>query len=135
MRFLPLGLGLVIVAAMLVTFLRTTEIEGSGMTLFAALRTAVAKPDAPVAADTRPNAVLTSIFDVGPTSPSGVDASGVTQRQALERANELLASAQTPHEREEAAYWLRKALSHRLSEPRLVWALSQLGTAYAYREF
>lgn len=128
--FLPFGLGLMIVAAMLVSFLRTTEIEGSGVTLFAALRLAATTPKAAVPAAAAPSPVLSQIFDVGPTSPSGIDASNMTQRQLLERANELLTAAQTPTEREEAAFWLRKALSKRLSEPRLVWALTQLGTAY-----
>ncbi|MFY0612975.1 MAG: sel1 repeat family protein [Hyphomicrobiaceae bacterium] len=131
MNALPFGLGLIIVAAMLLTFLRTTEIDGSGVTLYAALRSAAAEPGATSKAGDAPSAVLSKIFDVGPTSPFGVDAAKMTRKQALDRANDLLATAQTPQEREEAAYWLRKALSHRLSEPRLVWALTQLGTAYA----
>ncbi len=58
----------------------------------------------------------------------------MTQREALERANNLLGSMKTPADRLEVAFWLRNALSRSLSEPRLVWAITQLGTAYATKD-
>jgi hypothetical protein len=131
---LPLALGLVIVAAMLITFLRTTTVEGSGVTLFSALRSTVAGSKEAAIVSSKSSLVLGEILEVGSTSPAGVDASGMTQREALERANDLLDSMKTPADRSEVAFWLRNALSRSLSEPRLVWAVTQLGTAYASTE-
>ena len=133
-NFLPLALGAVIVVAMLVMFLRTTTLEGSGVTLYSALRSTLEMPKEAAKGSPTPSAVLSDILEVGSKSPSGIDASDISQREALERANDLIATARTPKERAEAAFWLRKALSHGLSEPRLVWAVTQLGTAYASTE-
>lgn len=127
----PFALGLVIVAAMLVTFLRTTTIEGTSTTLYAALMNANAGIPDPTAPRRPPHEVLSEILAVGATSPSGIDAAGTSQREALERANALLVTGHTAQQRAEAAYWLRKALSTSLSEPRLVWAVTQLGASYA----
>lgn len=126
----PIALGAVIVVAMLVMFLRTTTLEGSGVTLYSALMSR-GGVDQHAGNSTHPNQVLSKILKVGALSPSGVDASSVSRRQALERASKLVAQAKTPEERAEAAFWLRRALSKNLSEPRLVWAVTQLGTAHA----
>ena len=78
-----------------------------------------------------PTKSSSEILAVGATSPSGIDAAGTSQREALERANALLVTGHTARQRAEAAYWLRKALSTSLSDPRLVWAVTQLGASYA----
>ena len=128
--FVPIALGAVIVMAMLVMFLRTTTLEGSGVTLYSALMSrSGAEHDAGISA--QPSKVLSEILKVGDMSPSGQDSSGVSRREALERASKLVAKAETPEARAEAAFWLRRALSKGMSEPRLVWAVTQLGTAYA----
>ncbi len=128
--FVPIALGAVIVMAMLVMFLRTTTLEGSGVTLYSALMSPSSAEHA-AGISAQPSKVLSKILQVGDISPSGQDASGVSRREALERASKLVAKAETPEARAEAAFWLRRALSKGLSEPRLVWAVTQLGTAYA----
>ena len=131
--FVPVALGAVIVLAMLVMFLRTTTFEGTGVTLYSALMARNgSQGDTEISA--KPRKLLSEILQVRAVSPSGQDATGVSQRQALERASRLAAEAKTPEARAEAAFWLRRALSKELSEPRLVWAVTQLGTAYATRD-
>lgn len=129
--WLQIGLGCVIVASLLVIFLRNTSVEGSSVTLYDAVRSAALGIHLTVSPKDEPEQVLGKILEVGNVSPAGVDASVLTERQALERANKLLGSMKTPADRKEVAFWLRKALSRSLSEPRLVWAVTQLGSAYA----
>ncbi len=59
-----------------------------------------------------------------------VDTGRLLHREALEHANDALSGAQTPQERRKAAFWLRTVLAKSLSEPRLTWAVTQLGAAY-----
>jgi len=128
---LPLALGFIIVVAMMVVFVRTTTIEGSGVTFFSALRQAIASEETARDPLAEPTRVLARIMSTAKASPADVPATEVSKRQALERANDLLQSAKTPEERAEAAFWLRKALSDSFSRPRLTWAVTQLGAAYA----
>ena len=73
---------------------------------------------------------LSAVLAVPDVSNNGADASNVDLAGALNRADELL-SAGPDADKEEAKYWLRRALAQGLSEKRMVWALTQLGTLYA----
>lgn len=126
---LPMLLGVIIVGAMAVLFVRTAGVDEAGQTLFSLIRDRVNAGEAAQTASRTLNRILAAAEVT--TSPSGKDAAGISGREALERANELLAKATTQEERVEAAFWLRKALSGSLSQPRLLWAVTQLGTAYA----
>lgn len=68
------------------------------------------------------------------TSPQGQPATGVGFEEALKRADQGLHANEAPHERQEAKFWLRRALAVGLGDRRLLWALTQLGTLYASPE-
>ena len=72
---------------------------------------------------------LSTIVAVPDVSTRGSDASNVDLAAALSRADKSLSSG--AGDKDEAKYWLRKALSLGLGDKRLVWAITQLGTLYA----
>lgn len=80
-------------------------------------------------ADQQAVTTLSAILAVPDVSPRGTEAGAVGLADALKRADQQLAGSAS--DREEARFWLRKALSQGLGEQRLVWALTQLGTLYA----
>jgi TPR repeat protein len=127
---IPGLLGLAVVAALFLTFAGTTPIDSRGNTLLSAWKSA----DGSNSSIRLPTEVLAEIMAIGTTSPGGDGSADVSPRQALERANNILGSAKTAKDRTEAAFWLRRALSRTLSEPRLVWAMTQLGAAHASSE-
>ncbi|MDX2290563.1 MAG: tetratricopeptide repeat protein [Hyphomicrobiaceae bacterium] len=78
-----------------------------------------------------PSIDITAIFSQGDVSPQGISASGKDIEAALTVANRNLHGVGGPPDREEAAFWLRRAVALTLSEPRVTWAMTQLGTIYA----
>lgn len=74
---------------------------------------------------------LSEIFTVGDTSPRGIDARGFDREDAMLLANQFVHGIERSADKEEGAFWLRKALSLKLSNEQMTWALSQLGTIYA----
>lgn len=80
-------------------------------------------------------AELGRTFAVGDVSPAGVPASGLTASNALQNANRsLYGLSGAKRDRREAEFWLRTALSRRLDDASITWALTQLGTIYASPE-
>lgn len=73
---------------------------------------------------------LSAILAVPDVSSRGEQATSVDLAGALKRADQSL-SGTTGDDKEEAKYWLRRALASGLGDQRLVWALTQLGTIYA----
>lgn len=86
-----------------------------------------------VSTDTRPQQELSlaEIFSIGDISPRRIDARSFDRDDALLLANQFIHGIERPADRDEAAYWLRKALSLKLSNEQMTWALTQLGTIYA----
>jgi hypothetical protein len=78
---------------------------------------------------TRPD--MLALLAVPARSPLGRPADGVTFEDALRRADQALYGEGVGRNRDEASYWLRTAISRGLSEPRLLWAMTQLGAAFA----
>ncbi len=74
---------------------------------------------------------LLALIDMARTSPGGFDASGADPLRLLERADVLLATPPTGPDLEEARYMLRRYLAVNFSQPRTLWALTQLGSLYA----
>jgi len=74
---------------------------------------------------------LSEIFMVEDTSPRGIDARGFDRDDAILLANQFVHGIERSSDKEEGAYWLRKALSLKLSNEQMTWALTQLGTIYA----
>lgn len=80
-------------------------------------------------------ASLAQVFHAPPVSPRGIAADTRDTPAVLRAANDSLhGRGDTPKDREEAAYWLRTALSRQLSGPGMSWALTQLGAYYAAPE-
>lgn len=73
---------------------------------------------------------LSAIVAVPEISTRGEQATMVDIAGALSKADASL-SGTSESDKEEAKYWLRRALALGLGEQRLVWALTQLGTLYA----
>lgn len=92
--------------------------------------------DAKVAVATKPAAApetlttLSGILAVPEVSTQGEEAGSVDLAEALKRADKHLAGS-TDGDKQEARFWLRRALALGLGDQRLVWALTQLGTIYA----
>ena len=80
-----------------------------------------------------PPVMLHAAFVAGPTSPRGRAAESVEISTALMLADQSLHAAAGEPDREEASFWLRKALSKSLGGAQISWALTQLGTIYAER--
>ncbi len=74
---------------------------------------------------------IAAIFEVEEASPRGAISSDVDGREALRLANQFLHGADGPADKAEGAFWLRKAISQQLSDQKLTWALTQLGSIYA----
>jgi len=74
---------------------------------------------------------LSEIFRVGDTSPRGIDARSFNRDDAILLANQFVHGIERSPDTEEGAFWLRKALSLKLSNEQMTWALTQLGTMYA----
>lgn len=91
----------------------------------------VAWYNAPTEVGSRAQQSLSEIYTVGNTSPRGVDARGFDRDDALLLANQLIHGIERPTDKEEGAFWLRKALSLKLSNEQMTWALTQLGSIYA----
>ncbi len=75
--------------------------------------------------------VVDTLFPDSPLSPAGTNPAGVSRDAALERANAFLHGVGRPADRQEAQFWLRRAVAQDLSDPRVRWALTQLGSVYA----
>lgn len=90
---------------------------------------AEAVPSAPAASA----AELAPILNIPDRSPLGFVADDIDLTEALKRADEYLASDR-PDARQEAKYWLRRALVIGLGDERLSWTMAQLGTLYASGE-
>jgi hypothetical protein len=73
---------------------------------------------------------LSGILAAPEVSTRGELATSVDLSEALKRADQNLAGSNSG-DKEEAKYWLRRALSLGFGDQRLVWALTQLGTIYA----
>ncbi len=131
--WLPAVLILVIIGALQVIVWRAPDGDTAAATLFGVQGSAEGTGAA--VRSSNPAATLGTLFQSAEVSPAGYSAGDVPRQDALLKANEHL-SLQNPtaEERSEAAFWLKRALSLSLSEPRLVWALTQLGTAYAAGE-
>ena len=95
-----------------------------------------ANPAKVAAASPEPDrlSVLMAVFDLPDMSPRGVSAASLTREDALRAADNSLANAATPIERDEAKYWLRQSLAMGIGDKRSGWALTQLGTLYASPE-
>lgn len=78
-----------------------------------------------------PAASLSTIIDVPNVSVRGVPASDIAFADALKRADGNLYSSDSANDKAEAKFWLRKSVGMGLGDPKLVWALTQLGTLYA----
>lgn len=92
----------------------------------------VSLPSSAPAAKSPPNPTgLYDILAVGPVSPRGIPAQGVTFAQALEHADARLHGSANERDANEGAFWLKRAISLTLSDPRSQWALTQLGSLYA----
>lgn len=119
------GLGFLVAAllAFASTFVFRSEVTS--------LVTPAARPPvtAEVVADPPTVTTLSAILAVPEVSPRGTEAANVGIVDALKRADQQLAGS--GGDREEARFWLRRALAQGLGEQRLVWAITQLGTIYA----
>lgn len=77
-------------------------------------------------------ALLAQAFTAPDVSPRGVSAEARDTDAALLAANRSLHGLDgKPKDRQEAAFWLRTALSQQLEGPGMTWALTQLGALYA----
>ncbi len=74
---------------------------------------------------------LSEIFTVGDTSPRGTDARNFERDDALLLANQFVHGIERAADKKEGAFWLRKALSLKLANEQMTWALTQLGSIYA----
>ena len=120
------GLGFLVAAVLAVisSFVLTGSVSG----LFRSKGEIAAKSS--VAAMKASSTALGEILAVPPTSARGVDARSVDLGEALKRAD-LSLHSDNGGDKEEAQYWLRRALALGLGDQRLVWAMTQLGTMYA----
>jgi TPR repeat protein len=76
-------------------------------------------------------ATLNTIFASATHSPAGVEATSFGRDASLQRANAFLHGLGQAVDRQEAAFWLRRAVAQSFSDPRNSWALTQLGSIYA----
>lgn len=74
---------------------------------------------------------LAEILRVPDVSPQGRQAASIDLDQALLLADRALQGPDIGSNRDEAKFWLRRALSQGLGDERLLWAMTQLGTLYA----
>ncbi len=121
------GLGFLLAALLAVASMYALRGEVSGM-LSGAQQ---AQPAQSRASDT-PSTLskLSGILAAPEVSMRGELGTSVDLSEALKRADQNLAGSDSG-DKEEAKYWLRRALSLGLGDQRLVWALTQLGTIYA----
>ncbi|MFM2422565.1 MAG: hypothetical protein RL291_1095, partial [Pseudomonadota bacterium] len=87
-------------------------------------------PAATPSNNTLPQA-MGDVVRVGASSPRGRPADSVTLEQALSLADRNLHGVDQAVDREEARFWLRKALSLSLNTEQMTWAVTQLGALYA----
>lgn len=121
------GMGFLIAAAL--ALISVFAMNRSGMLLGDAARVGAVNP---VAASQPEESLktLSAVLAVPDVSTNGTDATSVDLAGALNRADDLLSTGESG-DKEEAKYWLRRALAQGLSEKRMVWAMTQLGTLYA----
>ncbi len=75
---------------------------------------------------------LASLFQADARSPFGRPSASVSADAAFTLADtQLRGLGNTPPNRLEASYWLRHALGQSFRDPRVPWALTQLGAIYA----
>jgi hypothetical protein len=74
---------------------------------------------------------LASLLSVGTTSPGGTRTRDLAPPQLIERADALLHAPDGKRDRGEAAFMLKRYIAATLSEERTLWAITQLGSAYA----
>ncbi len=77
------------------------------------------------------DASIAALLSVGTTSPRGQKTRDHTQLQLIERADALLHAPDGKRDRGEAAFMLKRYLATTLAEERTLWAITQLGSAYA----
>ncbi|MFV0369421.1 MAG: tetratricopeptide repeat protein [Hyphomicrobiaceae bacterium] len=120
-------MGFLIAAAL--ALISVFAMNRSGMLLGDAARVGAVNP---VAASQPEESLktLSAVLAVPDVSTNGTDATSVDLAGALNRADDLLSTGESG-DKEEAKYWLRRALAQGLSEKRMVWAMTQLGTLYA----
>ena len=75
--------------------------------------------------------VFKDLGGVGALSPRKKSAANVDIATALSLADHNLHGQRTPAEREEAEFWLKRALASSMGGNDIGWALTQLGTIYA----
>lgn len=121
--FLPFFIGFVAAAGLTLAVWSTLRHE------LLELRRPAGEAAAPSNSSARPIPSLATLFDLSETSPSGSSAAGVGLAEALKRADQNLYGAAP--DAEEARYWLRHGLSQLTGQPRIKWALTQLGAIYA----
>ncbi len=90
-----------------------------------------AKPSDASRTETAPYERLGKILDFPLVSPLGRKAADVGLDDALMLADKSLYGGPEDRNRDEAKYWLRKALSDGIGDRRMLWALTQLGSLYA----
>lgn len=73
---------------------------------------------------------FTRILEAGKHSPAGLDASGLSADEALQRAEQTIFNAGQHGDLEERKFWLRKSITLLLSTPEARWAVTQLGTLH-----
>lgn len=78
-----------------------------------------------------PAPALGDIVRIGAKSPRGRSSSGVDLTAALALADRNLHGIDQSIDREEARYWLQKALTLSLHTEQMTWAMTQLGAIYA----
>ncbi|MDX2259267.1 MAG: hypothetical protein NW205_10180 [Hyphomicrobiaceae bacterium] len=74
---------------------------------------------------------LFDLLEAGERSPRGLSPAGLSGEAALALANRWVHGLGGDIDREEAGYWLRRALASELSDEHRRWALTQLGTIFA----
>lgn len=74
---------------------------------------------------------LPDVLAVGDVSPRGRKAEGVDFETLVGLADLRLRGNEGSADREEARYWLRRALVEAVGSERLLWTMTQLGTSYA----
>ncbi|MCB1521682.1 MAG: sel1 repeat family protein [Hyphomicrobiaceae bacterium] len=97
---------------------------------FATLLSADRNSSALVGSQVRTENKLSSIFEVDTTSTKGRSAQGLTLADVLKNADDSL-YAPNGGDKDEAKFWLRQSLALGLGNPRMVWAMTQLGSLYA----
>jgi hypothetical protein len=75
--------------------------------------------------------VWPDLLEPGAVSPRGQQSRGITSDQAFKLADAKLHDIDGQADAEEARFWLRVGIADALTDDRLRWALTQLGTLYA----